>query len=326
MKISVPLRAAYGAIGELAGKPQSPRRRLPADLLFLLAAETLFGTVDHPIEQTVRLRRVSGQPMVEGVAHGALDDAGGLRACEPVLGLALELGLADEQGQHGGRRAEHVVGRQLADALMAGELAIAAQALGERGAQSRFMRSAVRRRHGVAIGAQEAVVAGDPGDRPFDRAGAFGFLDPSREHVFGDGLLAFDAARQEILEPAGEVKDGALGRLAVAGEQSLGARPSDFDAAEEIGLRARHAEQPRRLEGGALAEDLGVGPEADARAAAVLDRAEALQAGRQASPAYSSGDRASGRAPPRLPSSPTARWRPRRRRRVARRSSHRPWS
>jgi len=38
--------------------------------------------------------------MVEGIAHGALDDAGGLLGGELVLGLALELGLADEHRQH----------------------------------------------------------------------------------------------------------------------------------------------------------------------------------------------------------------------------------
>ena len=81
---------------------------------------------------------------------------------------------------------------------------------------------------------------------------------------------------QKVLEPAGEVEDGPLRRLAVAGEERLGAAPADLDAAEEIGLGARHAEQPRRLER-ALAENLGIGLEADAGAAAVLDRAEILQ-------------------------------------------------
>jgi hypothetical protein len=35
--------------------------------------------------------------MVEGVAQGAFDDTGGLGAGQPVLGLALELRLADEE-------------------------------------------------------------------------------------------------------------------------------------------------------------------------------------------------------------------------------------
>ncbi len=50
-----------------------------------------------------------------------------------------------------------------------------------------------------------------------------------------------------------------------------------FDAAEQIGLRARHLEQPLRLEGGLGAENLGVGLEADAGAAAVVDLAEVLE-------------------------------------------------
>src|SRR5262249_16026449 len=50
-----------------------------------------------------------------------------------------------------------------------------------------------------------------------------------------------------------------------------------LDAAEEISLRARHAEQKRRRKGSTLAEDLGIRSEADARAAAILDRPKILQ-------------------------------------------------
>ena len=118
-------------------------------------------------------------------------------ARQPVLGLALELRLADEHREHGGGGAEHVVGRHLRHALVAGQLAIAAQALGERRAQAGLMGAAVGRRHGVAIGAEEPVIAGDPGDRPFDRARAFGLLDAAGEDFLGDGLLAFDAVGRE---------------------------------------------------------------------------------------------------------------------------------
>ena len=253
------------------------------------------------------MARVAGQPMVERVAHHALDDAGGLGAGQPVLGLALELRLADEHRQHGSRGAEHVVGRHLRHALVAGQLAIAAQALGERRAQAGLMGAAVGGRHGVAIGTQEPVVAGDPGDRPLDRARAFGLLHAAGEHFVGDGLLAVDAVGQKILEPAREMEHRAVRRVAVAGQLRLGARPADLHAAEQIGLGARHAEQPGRLECRALAEDLGIGPEADRRAAPVLDRAETLHRAVRRRRAYRSGDRASGRAPPRLPSFPTAR-------------------
>ena len=161
--------------------------------------------------------------MVESVLDRVLDDPRGLGAGQPVLGLALELGLADEHRQHGGRGAEHVVGRHLRDPLIAGELAIGAQALGQRRAQTRLMRTAVRRRHGIAIGAQEPVVAGDPGDRPFDRARAFDLLDAAGEQILGDGLLAFDTIGEKVLQSAREVEDGGLRRVGVAGEQRLGA-------------------------------------------------------------------------------------------------------
>ena len=50
-----------------------------------------------------------------------------------------------------------------------------------------------------------------------------------------------------------------------------------FDAAEQIGFRARHLEQALRLEGGLGAENVGVGLEADAGAAAVVDLAEIFE-------------------------------------------------
>src|SRR4029453_5759937 len=139
------------------------------------------------------------------------------------------------------------------------------------------MRAAIGRRNRVAIGTQETIGARDPGDGPFERAVPFRLLDPACEHVLGDGLLAIDAACEEILEPARKMENCAFRRLAVASEQLLGARPADLHAAEEIGLGARHAEQTRRRECGVFTENLWIRPEADARAAAVLDRPEILQ-------------------------------------------------
>ena len=58
--------------------------------------------------------------MVEGVAHRVLDDADGLGGGQPVLGLADEFRLADEDREHA-RRAEimHVVGGDGGRALVA---------------------------------------------------------------------------------------------------------------------------------------------------------------------------------------------------------------
>src|SRR5262245_6858467 len=215
--------------------------------------------------------------MVEGVTQAVLDDAARDWARQPILGLALELRLPDEQRKHGGGGAEDIFRGDLARAFVAGKLPIGAQAPDEPSAQACLVGAAVWRRDRVAIRAQETIGGRDPGDGPFERAVPFRLLDPACEHILGDGLLALDAACEEILEPAGEVEHRTLRRLAVAAKQRLRARPADLDAAKEIGLRARHAEQTRRRKCGIFTENLGIWPETDARAAAVLDRSEVLK-------------------------------------------------
>ena len=197
MKISVPCAPLTA---QSASLPGSRKRRVAVWRPISFSFRRRSRSSERSTTQSSRRLACVGLPVSQwsnASRTRVLDDAGGLGAGQPVLGLALEFRLADEHRQHGGGGAEHVVGRHLRDALVAGELAIAAQALGERRAQTRLMRAAVGRRHGVAIGAQEAVVAGDPGDRPFDRAGAFGLLDAAGEHVLGDGLLALDAVGRE---------------------------------------------------------------------------------------------------------------------------------
>ena len=70
---------------------------------------------------------------------------------------------------------------------------------------------------------------------------------------------------EEIAEPAGEMQPGFL-RRAVGARQAGVAPPADFDAAKEIGFRARHAVERRRAEADLGAENLRVGMEADRRA------------------------------------------------------------
>ena len=80
-----------------------------------------------------------------------------------------------------------------------------------------------------------------------------------------------------VLQAADEVKF-CLGRHIIdALEQGRVAVPADFDAAEQIGLGARHLEQPLRLEGRLGAENIGIRLEPDTRAAAVVDLAEVLE-------------------------------------------------
>ena len=68
-----------------------------------------------------------------------------------------------------------------------------------------------------------------------------------------------------------------FGHVLDAAQQLLGAGPADFDAAEQIGLRARHLEHALGLEVGLVAENLRVGAEAHLGAAAVRRLADILQ-------------------------------------------------
>ena len=81
---------------------------LARDLLFLAAADALFGAFEDEVEQLVRLQRIAGEPMVERVLDRLLDDALRLGGGEAVLGLALEFRFADEDREHG-RGADHHV-------------------------------------------------------------------------------------------------------------------------------------------------------------------------------------------------------------------------
>src|SRR5690606_30018073 len=91
----------------------------------------------------------------------------------------------------------------------------------------------------------------------------------------GDGLDLAYALGEGVGQAAGEVQRRLGGRL--VGDAFRRAGPADLDAAEQIGLGPRHAEQAGGLEGGADAEDLFVRLEPDQgalllRGADLLDR------------------------------------------------------
>ncbi len=275
MKISVPSADWIEQSTSLPGSLKSAGSGLAADLLLALALEAILGLLDHPFEQPAGLLRARGQPMIEGVAHGGLDYAGGFLGGEPILGLALELGLADKHRQHRCGRAHHVLGGNLRRFLVVDEFAVRPQALRQRRAQAAVVSAAVGCRHSVAVGAREAVLAGGPGDGPLDVAVTGLLDDAARENILGDKGLTLDCDRQVVLEATGEVEHRF--RRSIVLDQLRRAEPADLNAAEQVGLRARHGEQPCRLEGGALAEDLFVGQEPYLGAAPVHRRAELLQ-------------------------------------------------
>ncbi len=134
MKISEPSAAVLVQSASLPGRRSLRTARLARDLLFLPPADALVGALDHEVEQLVGLRRVAGEPMIERVLDRLLDDALRLGGGQPVLGLALELGLADEHRQHGGGAHHHVLAGDRRRALaLADALGVVLEAAQQRG-------------------------------------------------------------------------------------------------------------------------------------------------------------------------------------------------
>ena len=169
-KISVPSAASRRAVGQLAGQAQLAGRGLARDFLFLPLLQPVFGLIDHEIQQPVGFCRAFRQPMIEMIAHHVFHQALGVGRGKLVLGLALEFRLADEDRQHGAGAVHHIVGGDEAGLAIVGALAMGAQRLGQGIAQALFMRAALRRGNGVAIGADEGIDRRRPGHRPFHRA------------------------------------------------------------------------------------------------------------------------------------------------------------
>ena len=234
---------AVGAVGELAGQAQLSHRALARDVLFLAAADALLGALDHEVEQLVGLQRIAGEPMVERVLDRLLDDLLRFGGGEPILGLALEFRLADEHREHGAGADHDVVRGDRGGALaLADALGVILQPAGQRRAQAGFVGAAVGRRNGVAIGVEKAVGVGGPGHRPLRRAVRAGLSRAAGENLGMHQRRAGERLRQIILEPVGEMKRRLFRHVLDAAQKLLGAGPADFDAAEQIGLRARHLE------------------------------------------------------------------------------------
>ena len=216
--------------------------------------------------------------MVERILDRLLDDLLGFRGGKAVLGLALEFRLAHEHREHDGSSHHDVFRGDGRGALaLADALGVVFEAAQHRAAHAGLVRAAVGRRHGVAVGGEEAVGIRRPGDRPFAGAVRAVAARFAGEDIRMHQRVGMDGGGEIILQAAREVET-VLGRHILDALQQRGiAAPADFDAAEQVGLRARHLEQALRLEGSLGAEDVGVGLEADAGAAAVVDLAEVFE-------------------------------------------------
>ena len=210
------------------------------------------------------------------VAHRIFNEARGLRAGQPVLGLALELRVADEDRKHQLGFVEDIIGGDLRRLLIPHQLAKGTQPLGQRGAHARLMGAAIGGRDGVAIPAIAAIRIERPSHRPFDTALIVGEGLVAVEEFAGDAVAAAKLFLQVIGKPAGELENRLLRHILA--RQLRIAFPADFNAGEKIGLRPRQAEQARGFELRIRPENFRIGREGDGGATPVGGRAKLFKA------------------------------------------------
>ena len=214
-------------------------------------------------------------------------------------------GLRMNTREHQLDAAHDIVGGDVLGFFVADELAEAADALGQRGAEARLVGAAVGGRDGVAIIGFAAVRIERPGDRPFGAALIVGEVLLADERLIGDGRALAELVGEMVGEAAGELEDRVFGDFR-RGQRGIAA-PADLDPGEEIGLGPGEGVEARRVERRVGAENLRVGGEGDGGAAAVGGGADLLQLGDGEALARTPGGRASSRAPPRRWSRSTAR-------------------
>src|SRR5690242_16276797 len=137
--------------------------------------------------------------MDDMVEDGGLDEAVGVEAGEAVRGLALEMGLADEDDELELDVVDDIVGGDVLGFLLADQLGVRADSVRQRRAKPGLVRAAVWGRDGVAIILLAAVGIERPGDRPFGAALALaGFV---RREVLapGEGLVGDGGALAQLL-------------------------------------------------------------------------------------------------------------------------------
>jgi len=233
----------------VVGAYEHPTRFAPDKTMYQIMAESIRGALDDKVEELIGSGRMSGEPVVERVFDRLLDQALSFGGGEPVLGLALEFRLADENREHRPGADHDVIAADGGGALaLAAALGVIFQSAGQRSAQPGFMGAAVRRRHGVAVGRQKAVGVRGPRHRPL--AGAVGAIAAtfSSEDIRVYQGIGVNRGGEIILQAADEMK-GVCGRNVVDALQQLGlAAPADFAAGAELHLvPATLGVDPRRL-------------------------------------------------------------------------------
>ena len=146
-------RIVRRTIGELAGQANlaARRRSFAFDLALGFTTKPVIDLFEDEAHQRLTAFHIIGEEVVEMVAHRVFDEARCFRAGQSVLGLALELRIADEDREHQLGFVEDILCRNLHGFFLADQFAKRTQALGQRRADARLMCAAIRRRDGVAI-------------------------------------------------------------------------------------------------------------------------------------------------------------------------------
>ncbi len=119
--------------------------------LFLLAALTFLGAQDDAFEQTLGVFGITGQPVVEMVAHCGFNQFGGILGAELFLGLPLELRIGNKDRQHDAAAAKHVFGGDGRCLFLTDHVAIGLDRLCQGIAETGLVCAAKRGRDGVTV-------------------------------------------------------------------------------------------------------------------------------------------------------------------------------
>ena len=259
MKSSRVLAAGRGAVAELARQVEPVRRRALARHFLLRRAARLAraGRQDDARDDRFGHAQVVVQPVLDRRPHRRVHRGEDLGVVQPILGLALELRLGDEDAEHADEALADVVGRQR-DALgrQVVRLDEVAHRLADARAQAVLVRAAGAGRDAVDVAADLLVGRLGPLHRQVD-AEAVVLREHERRLVDRSAC-----SRREQLLQVGLDAVGVLERLARLRRLVL---EDDLHALVEV---ARHLEtlaDDGRVELD-LREDRRVGPEEHRRA------------------------------------------------------------
>ena len=157
--------------------------------------------------------------MVEVIAEGVLHQAAGLGRGEPLLGLPLELRVAQEDREQRAGAARHVVRSELGSALVAHERAVALEPAHESGPHPSLVAAALAGRHRVAVGGDEAFLVIRPGQRPLDAPGVAVERALACEECRRQRVALAEGGAQIIGQTARIVEDRRLWHCTGIGEQ-----------------------------------------------------------------------------------------------------------